>query len=84
MRIEAKNDGKLYTTINIATDNEGTYLLLNTGKLDDYVPYVVIDDMVYHGRVSYRCPKCSEKYWLPLNQTLEEFTEHFRVKDIRS
>lgn len=84
MKIEAKNDGKLYTTINIATDEEGTYLLLNTGRLDDYVPYVVIDGMVYHGRLNYRCPKCSEKYWMPLNQTLEDFTEHFRVKDIRS
>ncbi len=83
MKIEAKNDGKLYTTINIATDDEGPYLLLDTGRLDDYVPYVVIDGMVWHGRVNYRCPKCSEKYWMPLNQTFEDFTSFFRVKDIR-
>lgn len=83
MKIEAKNDGKLYTTINIATDDEGPYLLLDTGRLDDYVPYVVIDGMVWHGRVNYRCAKCSEKYWMPLNQTLEDFTEFFRVKDFR-
>ncbi len=83
MKIEAKNDGKLYTVIRLLKDEQGTYLLIDTDRLDSLAPYVVIDGMVYHGRLHARCPNCQEKYWMPLNQTLEEFKQGWRVTDIR-
>lgn len=83
MKIEAKNDGKLYTVIRLLKDEQGTYLLIDTDRLDSSAPYVVIDGMVHHGRLHARCPNCQEKYWMPLNQTLEEFKQGWRVTDIR-
>lgn len=83
MKIEAKNDGKLYTVIRLLKDEQGTYLLIDTDRLDSLAPYVVIDGMVHHGRLHTRCPNCQEKYWMPLNQTLEEFKQGWRITDIR-
>ena len=83
MKIEAKDDGKLYTTIRVANDHIGPYLLIGTDRLSSSDPYVVIDGMVHHGRLHARCPNCKEKYWMPLNQTLEEFTQGWRVADLR-
>lgn len=83
MKIEAKNDGKLYTVIRLLNDEQGTYLLIETDRLDSSAPYVVIAGKVYHGRLHARCPNCQEKYWMPLNQTLEEFTQGWRVSDLR-
>lgn len=83
MKIEAKNDGKLYTVIRLLQDEQGTYLLIASERLDSSAPYVVIDGMVHHGRLHARCPNCQEKYWIPLNQTLEEFKQGWRVTNIR-
>lgn len=83
MKIEAKNDGKLYTVIRLLQDEQGTYLLIASERLDSSAPYVVIDGMVHHGRLHARCPNCQEKYWITLNQTLEEFKQGWRVTDIR-
>lgn len=83
MKIEAKDDGKLYTVIRLLNDHIGTYLLIDTDRLDSSAPYVVIDGMVHHGRLQARCPFCKEKYWMPLNQTFEEFTEGWRITDLR-
>lgn len=83
MKIEAKNDGKLYTVIHVLKDGQGPYLLISTERLDSSAPYVVIDGMVYHGRLHARCPNCQEKYWMPLNQTLQEFKQGWQVTDIR-
>lgn len=83
MKIEAKNDGKLYTVIRLLNDEQGTYLLIETDRLDSLAPYVVIDGMVHHGRLHVRCPNCKEKYWMPLNQTVKEFTEGWSVTDLR-
>lgn len=83
MKIEAKNNGKLYTVIHLLHDEQGTYLLIASERLDSSAPYVVIAGKVYHGRLHARCPNCQEKYWMPLNQTLEEFTQGWRVADLR-
>lgn len=83
MKIPAKHDGKIYSVLDVKQDKDGSYLQIMNGTLDDMSPYVVIDGKVFHARLHRKCENCYERYWLPLNETLEEFTHGWRVVDLR-
>lgn len=83
MKIPAKYDGKIYSVLDVKQDKDGSYLQIMNGTLDDMSPYVVIDGKVYHARLHRKCENCYERFWLPLNETLKEFTHDWRVIDLR-
>lgn len=79
-RIEAVDDGKVYTLVTIGLNNT---LITTQGKLTyTTFPYVVIDGMVWHSRVYRKCRNCFEHYWAPLNERWEEFLKGWVVNEL--